>query len=250
MMKKWQWIVLCLVAYLVFLFVNTPAAIITKFIPADAGINIYKPTGSLFKGRAESISASGIRVDSVTWELSMVKLLIGRASIDVNGGQLRQNDKAYIDGNISVSLFNTNAISASDLSVLVPIKNILAQLDLRVRITTEGRIRVDIEEFSKDDSCEVLQGTGNWNNAQLTVTPQTIELGNFEASLRCSEGNYSALVSGDNRLGLNAEFSITPTGELSKQGTFQLDQSLPREMQDAAQFFGRVDNNGVFTLFP
>lgn len=247
-MKLWQWMLLCLLGFVIFLVAYAPATLIYRFIPQNANIAIVQPSGTLFNGKMASLGYNGIFLKNFSWKLSPFALFLGKASLDINGGDLRNAQHAYADGQLSVSLFNTSHVSASDLTLMLPIKSILAQMTLPVQITAQGRIRVDLADADVKQSCRKLDGIGKWSNASIGLNNQSIPLGEFLADLSCEESGFAAQVSGDNKFGLDAKFVLTPAGKLSQSGTFKLDSSLPPEMQQAAVFFGNPDPNGRYIL--
>lgn len=247
-MKLWQWVLLCLFAFVIFFVAYAPATLIYRFIPSNANIAIVQPSGTLFNGKMASIGYNGIFLKNFSWQLSPIALFMGKATLDINGGDLRNAQHAYADGQVSVSLLNTSHVSASDLTLMLPIKSILAQMKLPVQITAQGRIRVDLAEADIKQACRQLVGTGNWSNASIALNNQSVSLGDFLAEVSCEEGGFAAQVGGDNKFDLDAKFVLMPNGQLSQSGTFKLDPSLPREMQQAAVFFGNPDPNGRYIL--
>ena len=249
-MKVWQWVVLCVFSFVVFLIANAPATLIYRFIPEQVNVSIVQPSGTLFNGKMTSLGYSGILLDDFSWELSPLSLLLGKASLNINGGKLRDAQHAYADGNLTINLFNPKQISAEDLTVLVPIKSLLAQVRLPVRISAQGRIRADLTELDVEleKQCNLLSGRGNWNNASIELNQQSITLGNFDADLSCENGGFAAQVGGENKFNLDAKFVLTADGKLAQSGTFLLDPSLPQAMRQAAVFFGNADSNGRYTL--
>ncbi len=247
-MKAWQWISLCVVGFLVFLIAYAPATLIYRFLPQDLNVVISQPTGTLFKGKMSTVGYNGILFDNFTWKLSPFSLLLGKVKLDINGGNIRNDNLAYVDGVLAVSLFNTSHLTASDLTLLMPIKSVLAQVKVPVQISAQGRIRVDLVEADVKSQCQQLDGTGSWNNASIVLNQQSVQLGSFQANLSCEGDGFAALVGGDNKFNLDAKFVLSPQGRLSQSGSFMLDPSLPQPMQQAAVFFGNPDPNGRYIL--
>ncbi|MEM0912240.1 MAG: type II secretion system protein N [Pseudomonadota bacterium] len=247
-MKIWQWVLLCVLGFFIFLVANAPATLLYRFIPEHSDIAVVQPSGTLFNGKMASLGYKGIVLDDFSWTLSPVSLFLGKATLDIKGGDLRHAQKASAEGEVSVSLFNLSHISASDLIVSVPIKSVLAQVNLPVQISAKGKVRVDIDVASVTEQCLELAGTGNWNNASIDLNQQAVSLGSFIADLSCEDGAFAAQVGGDNKFDLDATFILSTDGRLLQSGTFQLDPSLPQAMRQAAVFFGDPGPSGRYVL--
>ncbi|MGQ8366505.1 type II secretion system protein N [Glaciecola sp. 1036] len=248
-MKTWQWILFSIIVYVVFLVAYAPASLIQLAAKDNPNLAIVTPTGTLFNGVAERVIVNGISIEKVEWTLSALPLLWLDAQVNVNAGNVRNTDQIYIKGLIQTSLLNPKYLHAEDFQAYLPIKQILAQRQLPVVITADGRIRINLTEFTQEDGCISLSGTGSWPNASVTANNKLIELGDFEAQLSCQQNNYLLTIAGDNEIKLNAQISISASGAITPTGTFTIDPSLPPEIKQAAPYFGRETQRGEYKIF-
>lgn len=250
-MKPWKWIVLAFLTYLVLLVAYLPAAHVLAYVQNQnpkLPVAIGTVEGSIWSGRVDRIMANGVLLNNFRWDLSAWSLLIGQAKVDVNGGKIRASDQAYIDGQISASLFDTQKISAEDLKVLLPAKAVIAQVPLPVPVTADGRFRIDVESFNFNKSCKTLNGTGRWLKGTVSGPTGVIDFGNYEAKLSCQDDKFVVQVLPDNKLNLDATVTLGMDGKYDLSGKFKPDDSMPKEVHTAAQYFGRADSQGFREL--
>ena len=249
-MKKWHWILLAVFTYLLFLIAYTPASLVSELIHKQTNkqVTLYGVNGTLFSGSAEQVSAQGIHVNNVQWELSPLSLLMLKAKLDVKGGNIRNKDDIYVKGKLSASLLSPEKFSLQNASLFVPTKTLLSQIKLPVFVTASGRFRVDVNELEFDEGCQALQGKGNWLEAAVNVNKKEIDFGTFEAALSCDTPGFAVQILPGNRLSLDANLSIALNGKYKVTGEYAIDNSLPKEIQEAARFFGKPQGNGRYTI--
>ena len=250
-MKPWKWVVLAFVTYLILLVAYLPAAHVVSYVQKQnpkLPVSIGTVEGTLWSGRVDRIMTNGVLLNNFRWELSAWALLIGQAKVEVNGGKIRESDQAYIDGQVSASLFNSQKLSAKNLKVLLPAKAVIAQVPLPVPVTADGRFRIDVESFDFNKSCKLLSGTGRWLKGTVSGPTGVIDFGNYEANLSCEDDKFVVQVLPDNKLNLDAMVVVGMDGKYDLSGKFKPDASMPREVHMAAQSFGRADAEGFRQL--
>lgn len=249
-MKKWQWILLAVLAYLLFFISYTPAAFVAGYVHqfSDNKALLSGVSGTLFSGKAESLSVQGVRVNQLNWELSPWSLLLLRANLDIKGGNLRKTDDVYVKGNVSTSLLKPQNIHVQNASIFVPTKTLLSQIKLPVFVTASGRFRVDIDQLEMDNGCAVLDGKGNWLDAAISVNKKDIDFGTFDANLSCNTPAFSLQILPDNKLSLDANVNVSLSGKYNVNGQYRVTPDLPKEIRDAAGFFGKPQGGGVYTI--
>ena len=250
-MKPWKWLVLAFVSYLILLIAYLPAAHVVAYVQKQnpkLPLAIGNVEGTLWSGRVDRIMAQGVLLNNFRWDLSAWALLIGQARVEVNGGKIREGDQAYIDGQISTSLFNTQKFSAKELKVLLPAKAVIAQVPLPVPVTADGRFRIDVHDFDFNASCKLLKGTGRWLKGTVSGPTGVIDFGNYEADLSCQDDKFVVQILPDNKLNLDAKVILGMDGKYDLSGKFKPDDSMPREVHMAAQSFGRADAQGFRQL--
>jgi len=246
-MKPWKWVVLAIFTYLILLIAYLPAVHIVKFIQTNnptLPLTIGKVEGTLWTGKVDRLIAQGIVINNLKWELSPWSLLMGKASLDLNGGKIRESEQAYIKGNISTSLFNLQNMSAQQLRLFLPARSVMAQVPLPVPVTADGRFRVEINEFEFDKACVNLVGRGTWLNGSVSGPSGVIDFGNFDAKLVCEEEQFAIQIQPDNMLNLDAKVLLSVAGKYKINGRFKPSDAMPKEVHQAANFFGTADSEG------
>lgn len=246
-MKPWKWVMLAITTYLILIIAYLPAAHVMSYVQTNnpkLTVAIGEVEGTLWTGKVDKIISQGIVMNNLRWELSPWSLLLGKASIDLNGGKIRESEQAYVKGNISASLFNLQNISARELKLFLPARSVMAQLPLPVPVTADGRFRVDIEKFEFNSACVDLIGQGSWLNGTVSGPSGVINFGNFDANLACEGGQFVIQIQPENKLNLDAKVVLSLDGQYKINGRFKPSDDMPREVQQAANFFGAAGTDG------
>jgi general secretion pathway protein N len=246
-MKPWKWIILGISTYVILVIAYIPAAHVVSYVQNSnpkLPLVIGQIEGTLWTGKVDKIITQGIVMNNLRWELSPWSLLIGKASIDLNGGKIRESEQAYVKGNISVSLFNLQNLSAHELTLFLPARSVMAQVPLPVPVAADGRFRVDIEEFEFNNACVSLIGKGSWLKGTVSGPSGVIDFGNFDANLACEEEQFAIQIQPANKLNLDAKVLLSVAGKYKINGRFKPSDDMPKEVQQAANFFGAADNDG------
>jgi general secretion pathway protein N len=246
-MKPWKWVVLAIFTYLILLIAYIPAVHVLAYVQKNnpkLPVSIGSVEGTLWSGKVDKVIAQGIAINNLRWELSPWSLLLGKASIDLNGGKIRDSQQTYIKGNISTSLFNVQNVSAQELKLFLPARSVMAQVPMPVPVTADGRFRVDIQEFEFNNACTNLIGKGSWLKGTVSGPSGVIDFGNFDANLACEGEQFSIQILPENKLSLDAKVLLSVAGKYKITGRFKPDNSLPREVHQSANFFGPADNEG------
>lgn len=248
--KKWQWFLLAVITYLLFLVAYTPASLVATYAEelSKKQVTMAGVSGSLFDGRADQIMLQGLRVNNVEWQLSPWSLLMLQANLDLKGGNIRNKNDIYIKGTVAASLLNTQAFNIQNTSVFVPTKTLLSQFKLPVFVTASGRFRVDVDELYFDQGCQQLNGQGNWLNAAINVNKKDIDFGTFKAKLSCETPAFAVQIMPDNKLALDAKLRVDLKGKYEIDGEYAISEDLPNEIKEAARFFGKPKGDGSYII--
>lgn len=246
-MKPWKWVVLGVFTYLILLIAYLPAAHVLAYVQKsnpELPVTIGNIEGTLWNGKVDKVIAQGIAMQGLRWELSPWSLLLGKASIDVTGGKIRDKEQSYVKGNLSASLLNSQKFSARNLILFLPARSVMAQVPMPVPVTADGRFRVNIASFEFDNACVKLAGTGSWIKGTVRGPTGVIEFGNFDANLACEGEQFAVQVLPDNKLNLDAKVVVALSGKYKIDGKFKPADNLPKEVHQAASFFGAADSQG------
>lgn len=248
--RTWQWVLLAIVAYLIFFIAYIPANYVANIVNerSQGAVRLSNVSGTLFTGNAATLQVNGFRVNNLDWQIKPWALLLLKGSVDIQGGALRDPEQIYIKGNASTSILSPKNFALSSSQLFVPAKSVLSQFSLPVVITASGRFRVDIDELDMTPTCTTLIGNGAWLNAKVDTPAQPVNLGSFEASLNCSEGTLSVEVLPNNSLNLTANITLSPEGGYAVNGQFRPEPDLPPVIGQAADSIFAKNAQGFYLI--
>jgi len=240
-----KWVPICLVIYFIFLIVKLPAVQVLSKIQLPEGVNINVISGTIWNGRAQRAQINGLPVNNLNWSLSFFPLLLGKISADIKVGNLRDVDQISATGRVS---FSGRRFQSENLLAYVPANLAISLLPLPIPIQADGRFKVQLDEVDYQASCQTFSGNGQWLNANFTGVTGIIELGSFDADLSCEDSSIVLNVKQPNRFGLTAKTTIAANMKFTIEGRFKPEASLPKEVHQAAQFFGQADADGYYPV--
>lgn len=243
-----KWIVAGILAYLFFLIFRLPANQLVGRLTLPDTISVSGISGTIWSGSAEFISINGMAVSNLKWETGALPLLLGNLSLDIKAGNSRASDEISFSGPVSMSLLSNQHFSASDFRMFLPSGLVISQLPLPIPVNAGGRFRIDIDELDYQQQCTSLTGTGQWLNANVVGLGDAIQLGNFNADLSCIDGDTLIKVKEPNMFGLSADARVPANMNISVTGRFKPDPSLPKQVHDAALFFGQAGADGYYPI--
>ena len=241
-----KWLFAALAVYLVLLIAKLPAAQLLGRLPLPDNIGLSGVSGSIWQGRAQVLATDMAVVENLEWELAFLPLLLGNLSLDLDAGNSRNSSEIAFNGQISLSMLKPSAIDASDLTLFLPADFVLVQIPLRVPVDAGGRFRVNIEQLAFDQQCVELTGTGQWLNANILGFGDPLQLGNFNADLSCDAGDTIIQVNEPNAFGLSARARVPMDMQISVEGRFKPDPSLPRAVHNAARLYAEPNAQGFY----
>jgi len=233
--------------FFIFLVVKLPANQVLPRLPVPDNVVFAGISGSIWQGHAEQVRYSGLQLSNVKWELSALPLLLGKLSLDIKGGNHRDSEQIAINGRFAIS---AGGIAADNAILFAPTPLLLAQVQMPLPINASGRVKVVLEEFAYQQAtgCEVLKGTGQWLNGAVAGFNRQITLGSFNASLACDNGPITVTTDPKNALNLTGTATVPHKGKISVLGKFKVSDDLPKEVHNAANFFGKPDANGFYAI--
>ena len=245
MKLKLGWIAAGLLAFLFFLVAYLPANQVVGRLTLPNNTSFTNVSGTVWTGSAGQAVVNGVPVKHLEWSINPWALLMGQLSLDVKAGNVRNTDDIAFSGPLSISLFNTKHIQASQFVLYVPASYVVANVSLPFPVQAGGRLKLNIQTLDVTPLCMALNGKGDWLNASVSGTQGPIELGNYEATLSCNGENIAITVEQPNLLGLSLSAMINPTDfNIDVEGQFKVDPSLPQEVHIASQLFGQPNTQG------
>lgn len=240
-----KWGSLCLVVYFVFLIVNLPAVHILSKIQLAKGISVGGISGTIWNGHAQRTQINSLPVSDVNWTLSFFPLLLGEISAQLKVGNIRDVEQISANGYIS---FKGQHLEVENLLAYIPTDLVISLLPLPIPVQADGRFKVQLDEVDYEAGCQKFTGKGQWLDANFTGITGVIDLGNFNANLSCENGSVVVDVKPPNRFGLTAKAIIPANMNFKIIGRFKPEASLPKEVHQAAQFFGKADADGYYPI--
>ncbi|MFQ3234582.1 MAG: general secretion pathway protein N [Paraglaciecola sp.] len=245
MRSVFKWGFLSLLVYVLFLIIKLPAIQVLSRLSLPEDIQLNGLSGSIWNGQAQQLLIKGLPIEQLSWQLAFMPILVGKLQIYVDGGNIRQMDEISIKGDISVA---KNQLQADNLQLYLPTDWVIANLALPIAVNASGRFKLVLQELDYSDHCQVLKGKGQWLKAQVKGNDKPILLGNFEADLSCVDQEIVLTVNEPNRFGLSAVARIPADLKFTVSGRFKPDPALPPEVHQAAQFFGKKDVQGYYSI--
>lgn len=242
-----KWGGVCFVVYVIFLVVKLPATQVLAKLPLPAELRITGVSGTIWSGQAQTVIYQGLPVDNFEWSLSFLPLLMGEVSADIKGGNMRQVDQISMNGHINAS---ETLIQAESLNIYVPADLIMLMLPLPIPLQAEGRFKVSLAELDYDltTGCQTIDGKGQWLNAKVAGVNKLIDLGNFDATLGCENNQTLVNVKEPNSMGLTAQVNLPTNMKFKVNGRFKPAANLPKEVHQAALFFGNKGSDGYYPV--
>lgn len=240
-----KWGSLCLVIYLVFLIIKLPAVQVLSKIQLPKDISVSGISGTIWDGHAQRAQINGLPMSDINWTLSFFPLLFGEISTELKAGNIRDVEQISINGYVS---FKGQHLEIENLLAYIPTDLVISLLPLPIPIQADGRFKVQLDEVAYEAGCQTFKGSGQWLNASYTGTTGMIDLGSFNADLSCDNGSIVADVKQPNRFGLTAKTTIPANMKFKVEGRFKPEANLPKEVHQAAQFFGKADSEGYYPI--
>ncbi|MDP5030406.1 type II secretion system protein N [Paraglaciecola sp.] len=245
MKKQLSWVIFGILVYLIFLLIKLPATQVLSRLTLPPDVNLQGVSGTIWQGQAISATVQGLPLQHVQWSLNFLPLLMGQISADVSAGNMRQTDQISLSGSLNIA---RDRVQMNDVQAYLPTNLVISMLPLPFPVKAEGRFKLQVSELDYAQACHTLVGQGQWLNAQVEGLQGLIDLGNFNADMRCESNNIVLSVKEPNRFGLSADAVVSANLQYSINGRFKPDTELPEEVHQAAQFFGQKDKDGYYPL--
>ncbi|UCE89504.1 MAG: type II secretion system protein N [Pseudomonadota bacterium] len=240
-----KYVVVGLVAWLVFLVATIPASIPYGYLvagkPAQRSLALTGIQGTLWSGSAASARIGGIAVGRLEWDMRMLQLLLGRlgAHVSMQGNGLRA------DGDVALKL--GGEMQLSDVVARVPAQALMP-LFYGYPISLVGEFSANLEQFAvKQGQTFAARGRVAWQGAGVSA-PQALAFGDLLLTLEpTDDGSKGVLADKGGPMQIEGLLNIAASGQ------YNLDARLAaREEQSplkaALGMLGRPDAQGKVTF--
>ncbi len=245
-MRKWQMAALGAGLYLVFLIVTIPAplayGVVKKKLGPETSLLLGSVSGTLWSGRASPALIGGQRVDSLTWKIQPLALLIGRVQSQI---EFRYGD-SY--GKAQAARGFTGKIYAKDIEARIDLQR-MRLLSKLLPLGMEGSLLVNMKELDVDRRSIVsAEGVLAWDAAVITV-PSRTEFGNLRVTVTTdNDGVKAALTDGGGPLQAEGLFNVTREGNYKFTGAFAARDPNQRMLVQGLQMLGRQGADGKVSI--
>lgn len=238
--SRWPYVLLGLIAYLVFLAIELPAERAWPWLQERLGLpDIEHLQGRLTGGRGQGLTLGAIDIDELQWRWRPGSLALGRIGLETHAlsrqiGRFDGRLELGLDGRLRASEVSVSS-SAERLGALV------GQLDG----VLAGRIELELPQLRLDGRrLESLDGTLRWRDAALT-RPQAVKLGDLQLDLGLADDGIRGVIR-------DAGGPLEATGELriGHDGSYRIEATLgarndhDKALRSALGWLGRADERG------
>jgi len=200
-MRTFKLILLGLLTFILTAVWLTPAAFVAPYIEKFApNVRIGNASGTIWNGKAGSVSANNFNLGSVDWRLRPLKSLFSLAAVadlEISGSELKAN------GNVAYGLDKSIRLSAMQFEADA---SIVKRFQPQVALTGNFEGMIDNAEI-QPGGFPVVNGVVNM--VQLSVIIPRVEPGNYRADVKSEDNALIADISSDKApLNLNGKASI------------------------------------------
>ncbi len=237
-MKLSRWFLLGGISYLLFAIVQLPASVVVNWL-SPAGATISGVSGSAWNGQASTITTDAATATEVRWKLKAWKLLLLKASAEVNakvaGGAIRTQ--------VDSSLFG-NSGSAHDLRGVLKLEQLSQLLKLPVPLGGNAGLRFDELSWSEGS---LVSAEGDIQLADVSEPLNGTRLGNFSMVFAPDNESIKATIADTDADPL---FKLSGTLVLNPDRTYALDANIdstsktPPTIGQAASMLGATRGAG------
>jgi Bacterial type II secretion system protein N. len=170
------------VSFLLTSLTQLPAKLVLAQLPADLPVQLQGINGTLWQGGAASLSAQGLQLNNVQWDLQTSALLKGQLAADLRASLPQGGD---IDGICSINLAGVLHCSPLNLNNL-PAQAVSPYLQSLMIPPLSGTFQANLSAVEWDQqSLPKLSGHGEWREAGVQMLPQ--RYGNYTANVSSSD---------------------------------------------------------------
>lgn len=236
--------------YLLFVIALFPATQAYRFVSEPLGkaipeLNLTGIDGSVWSGRAGMVVFRKALLGEVSWELSTLSLLLGKAKLKA----LLQSENGYLQSNLSTPLTG-GALALTGIEGQLPLAELL-RFTPYLPVVLEGRLSLNLSELelTADGRMQRAEGTAMWHQAAMTA-PQELPLGDLKLALHTEEdGKVIGDISDQGGpLKVEGKVEYSPDGSYRVNGTVAAAENAPESLAKALGWLGKPDPQGRYRL--
>ncbi|MGF1750929.1 MULTISPECIES: type II secretion system protein N [Vibrio] len=225
---------------------HAPAQVLLSVAPLPPSLVISGVQGTIWQGRAQSVSYQRQQVGEVSWRFSWSSILTLSPEYAVRfgrGSALGIAGKGNVGVNFSGPYIHT-------LLASLPAESILDIYTPPVPINAGGQIELAIRSMQYQSPwCGSGDGSLSWNAGYVETPVGSLSFGPTVVDMTCSDSTIKAS-GAQNSAQVSSEF----TGELKAnrqyqtQAWFKPGADFPTSMQQQLKWIGNPDNQGRYSF--
>lgn len=247
MSRWWHYVLVGLVAWLVFLIWRLPASVAYSFVNESSNLPVKLSglQGTLWQGQAAQVVYQKQSLGSANWELSPWSLLLTSLSGEI---QLNQGD-GYLKSGIQRAVTGGET-EFSAVEARIPLATIQPHLK-NVPVPLEGSLSVKLNSLAVGESGNIDQADGRivWHQAGVSA-PQQLALGDLQMNLKANaEGEIEGIISDSGGpLKLLASLILSKSGDYQLSGQLKGSETAPKELTQSLSLLGKQDSQGFYSF--
>ena len=206
---------LLLALYLLWLTATAPARLLVPMLPPE--VQVANLSGSIWRGAAQSVSWRGVRLERLTWSLTLA------------GWQVALSDPRGVEG--QARLWGIRDLRLQEGRLTAPASLLGRWLTPTMPVSAEGEVTFSLAEahFSEGRCRQITAGRAQWRQARLHSPVGSLELAQVSGALSCTANGAVALAirQDSHQLSLSGQGTLSPDGRYLFRGTLQPRQGMP-----------------------
>jgi len=241
--KKWFLrIIIGIFLLIAGLFITAPADILVKQISSIDGLKLQGVTGSLLSGKIQQLYFNNISLKQLTWNLSLLSFLSGKA-----GSDFTITDPVFTgDLTIEQSISNITYLSDINATQSVPV---LAEFWRTLKfVKPQGKLDWNDAAVSLDES-KFYDADGEivWNNASISSGNNIISLGTIYIILETEDDDLLLHISDGDSV-LDVQGTLRLGRDLKYQLNIDMSENLPTDINNAVRMVARPNEQGRLAI--
>ncbi|WP_299009378.1 type II secretion system protein N [uncultured Shewanella sp.] len=238
-------IIIGLFIYLAFLMATLPASVAMKFVTLPKGLSVSGLSGTVWSGSINNVTFEGRQLDTLKWDLSPWRLLLGQAQVNFALGE--RNTPINAKGLVRASF---SGVYLKDFRFEAPIPTLLGNKKLPLRTQVAGDVSLFLNEFDSGEAwCQSLSGTAIINQAKVNNQFGDYPLGDVSFALSCVNGDIQLKTDEkNNRLGLVGTLLLQDKNRVAINAKMKETADQPADLKKMLSQFGAKDSKGYYNL--
>ncbi|MES9851477.1 MAG: type II secretion system protein N [Candidatus Thiodiazotropha sp. L084R] len=244
---RWRsYLLIGVVAYLLFVLIDLPAQHVLGWTTADvkqAPFTYGSIKGSLWRGKMEAVTVHGVPVDKLKWRFSPSELIFGRIGFDIIVNHAGQE----LEGDVSIG--SGDQIWFEDVSGDIPASMIPPMIDL-AQIGVGGSVNLDLQQLAlKKNQITAVEGQVKWLGSSLK-SPFALKIGDLKADLLTGQnGEVKARIKDlGGATSVDGELSLTTNGNFQVKGQIKPGTDSDPRLGSALKAISKQQSDGSYRI--